>query len=477
MLVAVSGGADSLVLLRALHALSVKQHWKLCVAHFNHQLRGRASDGDETFVRAAARQLALPFFSGRGDVDGFARRAKISTEMAARKLRHEFLARTARRHGIATIALAHHADDQVELFFLRLLRGAGGEGLAGMKWRAPSPADPHITLVRPLLGFSKAELLAFARGNKIRFRQDATNFSTDHLRNRIRNELLPLLQKKYQPGLSKSVLRLMEIIGAEAELVGEVAQAWHVVAGRRRGDASQTEKAASKPTVRKKLATADVVTCSFEQLPPAVQRRVLQLRLVELGIPLDFELIEQLRASAGSFVSVGTGLTVARTAAGTLICREPCKEEFKSDELRVKLKRVGRSRSGSQTPRGTSESSGRAGRVSFAGHQFRWQIQPQRKSLRPRPKPGSEWFDADLIGSPIILRHWRPGDRFQPSGLKSPAKLQDLFVNAKIPAARRRELVLAATAAGDIFWVEGLRIGEKFKLTGRTKRRLVWEWT
>src|SRR5262249_60947824 len=103
--------------------------------------------------------------------------SKLSVEMAARKLRHEFLARTAREQNFSTVALAHHADDQVELFFLRLLRGAGGEGLAGMKWRSPSPADQGISLIRPLLDFSKAELLAFTRLNKIRFRDDATNWS------------------------------------------------------------------------------------------------------------------------------------------------------------------------------------------------------------------------------------------------------------------------------------------------------------
>src|SRR5258706_14198332 len=102
--------------------------------------------------------------------------------MAARKLRHDFLARTAVRLRIPTVALAHHADDQVELFFLRLLRGAGGEGLAGMKWRSPSPADKKITLVRPLLELTKTEVLDFARQNQIPFREDATNASSDFLR-------------------------------------------------------------------------------------------------------------------------------------------------------------------------------------------------------------------------------------------------------------------------------------------------------
>jgi len=132
-------------------------------------------------------------------VKEFAKKTKLSVEMAARKLRHDFFARTAKERKIRVMALAHHADDQVELFFLRVLRGAGGEGLAGMKWRSPSPVDSKIMLVRPLLDATKAELRGFAREGKILFREDATNTSLDRPRNRIRNELLPLLLRHYQP--------------------------------------------------------------------------------------------------------------------------------------------------------------------------------------------------------------------------------------------------------------------------------------
>ena len=133
ILVAVSGGADSLALLYVLNSLAQKNRWQISVAHFNHQLRGRASDADEKLVRQTAKKMSLSFYAGRADVKKFATQSKISVEMAARKLRHNFLARVAREQKISTIAFAHHADDQVELFFLRLLRGAGGEGLAGMK--------------------------------------------------------------------------------------------------------------------------------------------------------------------------------------------------------------------------------------------------------------------------------------------------------------------------------------------------------
>src|SRR5665213_856966 len=279
-----------MVLLHALQMLSGRHKWKILVAHFNHQLRGRASDADERLVRLTAAEMKLPFVVERADVKKFAAQSKLSVEMAARKLRHEFFARIARAQKIKAAAIAHHADDQVELFFLRLLRGAGGEGLAGMKWRSPSPVDKTISIVRPLLNFSKAELSVFARENKIRFHHDATNFSSDFLRNRIRNELLPLLRKKYQPGLDKTVLRLMEITGAESEFVGEAAEYF-------RG--SKRQFAQHKQTSR---LTSAATETNFKKLPPAVQRRVLQSQLHELGVAADFELIESLRQSADVFV-------------------------------------------------------------------------------------------------------------------------------------------------------------------------------
>jgi tRNA(Ile)-lysidine synthase len=358
------------------------------------------------------------------------------------------------------VALAHHADDQVELFFVRLLRGAGGEGLAGMKWISPSPVEKKISLIRPLLNFSKAELMEFARETKVQYRNDATNFSADFLRNRIRNELLPLLHEDYQPGLDRTVLRLMDIVGAEAEFVSDAAKKFCAgldSAAAEPGNQSSATRNESAP------ANANVAgTATFEELPLAVQRKVLQQQLARFGLMPDFELVEQLRNSPDKKASVGPGLSVARDAGGKVYCQEDLSGEFSAEELVLKM-------------------SGKAGRGEFGGQRFRWRVEAMKQFRLPRkrladgPSERREFFDADKIGSEIILRHWQPGDRFQPIGLKSAVKLQDLFVNAKIPSARRRGLVLAATKAGEIFWVEGLRIGEQFKLTSETRWKLVWE--
>jgi tRNA(Ile)-lysidine synthase len=427
-LVAVSGGADSMVLLHALNSLAEKSRWKISVVHFNHQLRGRSSDADEKLVRKTAAALKLQVAVGTADVKQFACESKLSLEMAARKLRHEFFTRIAGERKISTIALAHHSDDQVELFFLRLLRGAGGEGLAGMKWRAPSPVNPKISLVRPLLDFSRAELRGFTAENKIRFREDATNAQQDALRNRIRNELLPLLRENYQPGIGKTVLRLMEIVRAESDEVGRLAEKW---LRQRRPD--------------------------FEKLPIAVQRRVLQSQLVSLGLTADFDLIESLRQSAAVAVSLGSKLSVSRAAAGKVKLHKQSTAGFNPNELVLTL-------------------AGRAWEAVFDAARVSWTFDAQKSFKRTRGETGCEFFDADKIGSQITLRHWRPGDLFGPIGLESAVKLQDLFTNAKIPRDRRRGLIVAESAAGEIFWVEGLRISENFKLTPETKRRLVWRW-
>jgi tRNA(Ile)-lysidine synthase len=429
ILVAVSGGVDSMVLLHLLKKFSTAQRWGLIVAHFNHQLRGRASDADEAFVRKAAATMKLPFVTGRADVKRFAKGSKLSIEMAARKLRHEFLARMARQRKIKTVVLAHHADDQVELFFLRLLRGAGGNSLAGMKWLSPSPVDRGISLVRPLLDFSKGELEQLAKENKIRHREDVSNFSTNFLRNRIRHELLPLLREKYQPALNKTVLRLMEIIGAEADFARETALQWLRGKGK----------------------------CDFGELPVAIQRHVLKLQLTSLGIATDFDLIESLRTSASQPFTVIANVSVSRDGKGRVSVQEHPTTQFDENQLTVKLNN--------------------SGWAVLDGTKLSWRsaIRNMKQFMPPAPKAGIEYFDAGKIGNKIILRHWRAGDRFQPIGMKTPAKLQDLFTNRKISRAQRYQLIIAESN-DEIFWVEGLRISENFKLTPQTKRQLIWQW-
>jgi tRNA(Ile)-lysidine synthase len=373
--------------------------------------------------------LGLKCVSERGNVEKLAKQSRISIEMAARELRHEFLARTCLSLDIGTVALAHHADDQVELFFLRLLRGAGGEGLGGMGWEGTSPISSRIRLIRPLLGKTKQELREFAQEEGIKFAEDATNADADYLRNRIRNVLLPDLCKNYQPALMATTLRVMEIVGADAEFVHEIASAW----------------------LEERKRTA------FGDLHLAVQRKVLQIQLLKLGMTPDFDLIERLRFSGGKPIMVAPECVISLGADGRITRVAIPDDAHRVEKLAADL-------------------SGNQGKFELNGLKIAWE-----KVLKPQmPKASDlencEIFDAEKVGGEVVLRHWQPGDTFQPVGMKGPVKLQDLFTNLKIPRDKRRQLVVAVAVDGEIFWVESLRISERFKLSKETETGLKWQW-
>ena len=485
-----------MVLLRVLHALSRVHRWKLTLAHLNHRLRGPGSDADERIVRRTAAKLKLQLVVERADVRAFARAQKLSLEMAARNLRHDFLARSAVKFGIPSIALAHHADDQLELFFLRLLRGSGGEGLAGMNWSNPSPAHPAIKLVRPLLDQPKSAIRRHASLEKIPFREDASNAAVDILRNRVRHELLPLLRKKFQPSLDKTLPRVMDILGAESEFVAQAARKWLRGRGLRGASLKAGEGNQGKAVGSTRYAPRAI---PFEALPVAVQRCCLRLQLVRLGIEANYALIEQLRASANKPLTIGSAKpgfaqpedSPPATPAASANCGRtthragersvPAPDKTSGSRLVIRdsegLLHL-RLRAPLAFKPGVRELNLRASRkaVIFDGVKVRWRDQASLPTGRIKPVPGVEVFDADKVGSVVFLRHWQPGDRFQPIGMVAPVKLQDLFTNLKIPPGRRRGLVLAATADGELFWVEELRISERFKLTKKTIRRLQWSW-
>ena len=423
-----------MVLLDTLHRLAHRHQWRLVIAHFNHQLRKEESEGDERFVRTAAKRLRLEFVSQHWPITGRELVKKHGVEMAARLARHEFLAQAAAERKIRTIALAHHADDQAELFFLRLFRGAGGEGLAGMKSVAglvSGRATAATRLIRPLLEFRKKELQEQAKTQGIRFREDSTNASRRYARNRIRHQLRPWLARHYEPAIAKMVLRTMELAGTDADFVRQEAERW--------------------------LTNPQKV--SFAQLHPAVQRQTLRIQVAQLLVTPTYDLVEQLRLHPQRIVTADTGTALARDDAGRVAKIERPAAQFDVSERDIDLT--------------TGE-----GRCQFAGATIAWTIKEGCSGYnRPAQRRGREYFNAEKVGNTATLRHWREGDRFQPIGMEKAVKLQDLFVNLKISRPRRHQLLVGATASGEIWWVEGLRIGERFKLGRMTKRVLAWRWS
>ena len=221
ILIAVSGGADSLALAELLINSRQRFGLEIAIAHFEHGLRGKDSLDDAAFVKNFSEARGIKFIGGSGDVKNFSAEKKISVETAARILRYEFLAAARKSLNFDATATAHHADDQAETILMRLLRGATSAGLSGMKLRTFS--KDYGLLIRPLLKFRKVELENFCREKNLLPRLDASNFSPDVMRNKIRLELIPTLEK-FNPALVETLCRLAEVAAEEADFIDAQAE-------------------------------------------------------------------------------------------------------------------------------------------------------------------------------------------------------------------------------------------------------------
>ncbi len=437
VVVAVSGGPDSLALLHLLWSLREDFALSLHVAHLNHLLRGEAAEADAAFVRDTAERLGLPVTVEEVPVAALAREEGLSLEEAGRVARYRFFRKVCDAVGFRRVALGHTRDDQAETVLMRLLRGAGPAGLAGI----PPVRDGWI--IRPLIDVSRADVEAYCRAHGLEPRRDATNESTAFLRNRIRLELLPHLEAVYHPGLRRVLAQTAEILRAEDEWLGE--QAAGALSGLLRADGPHL------------VLRAD----GLGRLPPALRRRAVRLAAARLGIAvgaLTFDHVERILGLCGA----RPGKAVALPGGG----------EARREQDAVVL------------------SPGRAG---LTGFQYEWAVPGSlnvpEAGVRltadllegPSP-PGDPAFrgdgrevtvlDADRVPLVLTVRSRRPGDRLRPLGLGGEKKLQDLFVDAKVPR-RLRDRVPVVAAGDRIAWVVGHRVAGDFAAGPGTVRRLV----
>lgn len=280
---ACSGGPDSVALFHLLQTLAVKFSWKLGLVHFNHQLRPGAAQADERFVKALAREFKVPFFCGTGNVKQEAQTKKTSIEEAARHMRYDFFCRLAKVKKFPTVVLAHTLDDQAETVLMRVLQGTGLRGLQGVRevYRVGK-----VSFVRPLLAFTKKEILGFLRAAKCTYRKDTSNDSVKFLRNRIRLELIPQLQRDFNPRVAEALARIPAIVSGESALISELEEeAWKKILKKRSGPKVELRRSA------------------FLKCHPAIQFRIVERALKKLDPQsgLSFEAWERLRPGLSRF--------------------------------------------------------------------------------------------------------------------------------------------------------------------------------
>ncbi len=434
VVVAVSGGPDSLALLHALNRAARSGSVRLHGAHLDHQLRGEASRADAIFVAEMFRSLGIEATVDDADVAAYRKEHRLSLEDAARRVRYEFLGCVAAEREAAAIALGHTSDDQAETVLMHLIRGSGLTGLAGMREQAPRRLSGRcVLLLRPMLTVSRQETEAYCRELGLAPRRDESNLLPDLTRNRLRFQLMPQLER-FNPAVRGALVRLARSVSLDASyLADEVSR---VLPGVGRMDESGQQFTIDRE--------------AFSQLPQSLRSHLLRRAFVEVSgtfedlqqVHVD-EMARLLEGPAGRSLDLPSGLTFtvdyesAVMGSGTV---DRC--PLPSLDGERKLVVPGETRvSGWKVSTAVVD---RSGLASLSGES----CQAYQAVL-----------DAASMEGPLRVRTRRPGDRFQPLGMSQPKKLQDFMVDSKVPRAWRDRVPLVVAPEG-IAWVVGWRPAE-----------------
>ena len=436
--VACSGGADSVALLHILVELRETLGVVLSVAHFHHQIRGAEADGDQQFVEELAARLQLEFHSDSGNVPEHAAGSKISLETAARELRHNWFAKLIKQGKVDKIATAHTLDDQAETVLMRILRGTGVRGLAGI---APAHKTKH--LVRPLLAVSRQEVEAYLKAKGQSWRDDSSNRELGHTRNRVRHKLLPLLESDFNPAIRQTLSDLADMAQAEEEYwSGEVASLLPRLV--HEGKPSRSGRRSSGEA--KGVLAVDLL--ALQGLSLALRRHVIHGTAQRLGVTLEFKHIQQLTALAahgkpGAKLVLPDGLLANRTA-----------------------REIQFSKNRQEPPENYCYSLPIPGEVAVPelGTTIRARLISDGKQ-KASGYNAATLLNASLLEPELTVRNWRAGDKFFPAHTQSPKKVKELLQPGRLGyelSPTQRKTWPVAESAGQIVWMRSFAVARDF---------------
>lgn len=449
---AVSGGGDSVALLFLFEQLREALGVTLAVLHFNHRLRGEAAEQDEQFVRELAGERGLPFLVRREEIGAEARRSGRNVEELARERRYAFFRELAAGGRVTCIATGHTGDDQAETVLGRMVRGSGLRGLAGIR--------PVLgPVVRPLLGARRRELRDYLRERGLAWREDETNADRARLRARIRHGVMPSLEEEFGAGIVNGLARLAGLARQDEALIEEIVDQHFARLVRRRGNELV-------------LRARDLVDpgsglgsrAAREALAARLARRAAREAKRDLrGLAashIDRVLVLARRGKSGDRLELPGGLVVERVL----------------DDLVFGMRSVRGRITAQQVAYCHTADPGEAGEaiveIAERGKRIRLKLIDWPADGRDTCQEASAALDADRLGSPLLVRNWRPGDAYRPSGRGHREKLKRLLLERRV-AGRDRVCWPVLTSAGELVWASGLPAAKEFAAQAGTRRALV----
>ena len=435
VLAAVSGGPDSVALLHSLFSVRERMGISLLVAHLNHSFRGLESDADADFVRSLADDLGLECIVEKIDVPKIRAVLRLSEEEAARMVRYEFLERTAEDVKANRIAVGHTADDQAETVLLNLLRGTGVDGLSGM---------PPVRgkLIRPLIDIRRLEVLQYIEEKGLKSRIDATNYISTYSRNRVRSELIPVLERDYNPEVVPALLRLAELACDDTTYIRE-----------------RTIEALKRSTLSREDGCLVLNPNKILEYPVSIKRRLLReaVRTVNGGLKdigfIHIEEVLRLLKNGSDFkYELPGGAHVSRSRSTVNISAS------KPDEILIEYCR--------EVPI--------PGEIKVSEIQATVRAKVSAAPLDPVRRTGSleVVLDKSAVVGSVFIRNWRQGDRIRPLGMRGSKKVQDVFVDEKIPLEAKRLIPLIVDER-NVLWIAGMTVSDEAKITPKTCETII----
>lgn len=432
IVLAVSGGVDSMTLLDVMAVLAEKYQFKLAVAHFNHNLRGADSNKDLDFVKNETKNYGFPFYFASGKVKKYAEKNSISIETAARVLRYNFFERVSRNFNADFVATAHTANDSVETFFINLFRGSGLTGLCGIPFRRQLIKD--VLLIRPLIDFKKSELIEYANIRNIKWREDNSNSLLEYTRNKVRLDLIPKLENDFNPSI-------IDVINRTTRLIQSADRIIHNYVKKHLPDIIENVSSDS-------FCFNITILSTFDKFVQGEMIQTAFLKYFRLSPPslakID-RILDLIDSETGAFFEITKSITVAKDRNHLVFFRN-----FEKKEINLIINKTGT--------------------YTLNGYQINLQ-EVNKRQVKLSNSSNEEYLDFDLVPSLLYIRNWKDGDSFQPLGMQGTVKISDFLTNQKISFLERSK-ILVLCSKNDIIWVIGKRISEKYKIKEDTKRFL-----
>jgi tRNA(Ile)-lysidine synthase len=468
VLLTVSGGIDSIAMCELFH----KAKLKFGIAHCNFQLRAKESDADEAFVEALSEKYNVSFHSIKFNTSAFAKKNKLSIQVAARQLRYQWFEEIREQYAYNYIATAHHQNDSIETFFINLIRGTGISGLHGIL-----PKQGNI--IRPLLFATKTEIESFTTKHKLNYREDSSNASDKYLRNKIRHHLIPLLNE-FNPSAENAINKSIEHLR-------EVEHIYKNVIEQKRKKIVITKNNSISISIKSLKKLQPINAYLYEFLKPfdfnsATAEEISIALNGESGKQFfspthrlikdrEFLIIKQVKSTQDATIhkhqeasgQMLFSISKKQTQIDTADLKLTFKSKILNSNSQIPNPKSQILNSNSQILNPKSQIPNPKSQILNSNSQI---LNP--KSQIPNPK-SSAFLDFDKLEFPLEIRKWRPGDIFYPLGMKGKKKLSDFLINNKVSLLQKENTWLLASA-GQIAWVIGMRIDDRFKITPKTKR-------